>query len=149
MIPNIFCCCKSETRSEFNINANDNSNTDGSGDDEEFADGRLFTETETEEQINNEQVIITDHTEENTNPTLVKNRFQVYLSRYKNFIDSPRIHFVYDTVFYTIFLLLFSYMMLCDFNYYKPMVDEDIHNHQNESSNFTLDYTTRQIEPKK
>ena len=55
-----------------------------------------------------------------------KSKLAVYLKRYDSFIKSPRVHFVYDTLFYTIFLLLFSYMLLCDLNYYAISSEEEI-----------------------
>lgn len=41
----------------------------------------------------------------------------VYIKRYKNFVNSPRVHFVFDASFFIIFLMLFSYMMLCKFTF--------------------------------
>ena len=45
-------------------------------------------------------------------------KFKIYWKRYFGFTTSPRVHFVYDTLFYTIFLIIFSYMLLCEFKYY-------------------------------
>jgi hypothetical protein len=47
----------------------------------------------------------------------IKKLARVYKYRYACFINSPRTCFVYETFFYVIFLLLFTYMLLCDFNY--------------------------------
>jgi hypothetical protein len=44
-------------------------------------------------------------------------KWSTYWSRYKRFVDSPRVHFTYDAIFYLIFLALFSYMILCEFDY--------------------------------
>ena len=60
---------------------------------------------------------------ENKKPKM-KSRFTVYWNRYNSFVQSPRVHFVYDAIFYTIFLLLFSYLLLCDFNYYSVIFEE-------------------------
>jgi hypothetical protein len=53
-----------------------------------------------------------------------KSKIEIYLKRYDSFIKSPRVHFVYDTAFYTAFLLLFSYVMLCDLSYYDTENEE-------------------------
>ena len=45
--------------------------------------------------------------------------FRTYLNRYKNFIKSPRVHFINEAIFNILFLLLFSYVMLCEFDYYE------------------------------
>lgn len=45
--------------------------------------------------------------------------------RYASFINSPRICFIYDTFFYTMFLLLFSYLILCEFVYYVDELGAD------------------------
>ena len=47
-----------------------------------------------------------------------RRKLKIYWKRYECFTNSPKTHFVYDTLFYTIFLLIFSYMILCDFKYY-------------------------------
>lgn len=52
-------------------------------------------------------------------------KLKIYFKRYNSFITSPKVHFFYDTFFYIIFLLLFSYMILCDFNYYVPSYEFD------------------------
>ena len=57
--------------------------------------------------------------------------------KYRNFMYSPRSHFVYETVLYCVFLILFSYMMLCQFKYSEmKYVNEDVlNNNSNSSSN--------------
>jgi hypothetical protein len=50
-----------------------------------------------------------------------QSKWSTYWSRYKRFVHSPRVHFVYDALFYCVFLLLFSYMILCEFNYYEEI----------------------------
>jgi hypothetical protein len=60
-----------------------------------------------------------------------KSKFDIYLKRYDSFIKSPRVHFVYDTVFYTTFLLLFSYIILCDLTYYQVTDNEKSSNESN------------------
>jgi len=44
--------------------------------------------------------------------------YSTYLFKYKNFMCSPKTNFVYETVFYVLFLLTFSYFLLCEFKYY-------------------------------
>ena len=55
---------------------------------------------------------------------LNKNAFQIYWQRYFSFTQSPKVHFFYDTFFYTVFLFLFSYMLLCDYGYYETIYEE-------------------------
>lgn len=52
-------------------------------------------------------------------------RSRTYWNLYKQFIHSPRVHFVYDAICYLIFLLLFSYMVLCELNYYEEQPVEE------------------------
>lgn len=47
-----------------------------------------------------------------------------YWDRFKHFVKSPRVHFVYDAFFFSLFLLLFSYMILCEFTYYENVLIE-------------------------
>lgn len=56
--------------------------------------------------------------------SLIK-KLRLYKWRYSSFINSPRVCFIYDTFFYTIFLLLFSYMILCKFVYYVDELNDD------------------------
>lgn len=56
--------------------------------------------------------------------SLIK-KIRLYKWRYSSFINSPRVCFIYDTFFYTIFLLLFSYMILCKFVYYVDELNKD------------------------
>lgn len=51
-----------------------------------------------------------------------QSKWSTYWSRYKRFVHSPRVHFVYDAVFYIVFLMLFNYMILCEFNYYEEEI---------------------------
>ena len=48
-------------------------------------------------------------------------RWATYTSRFKRFSNSPRVHFVYEKTFFVVFLLLFSYMILCEFTYYETV----------------------------
>lgn len=47
-----------------------------------------------------------------------------YWDRFKHFVKSPRVHFVYDAFCFSLFLLLFSYMILCEFTYYENVLIE-------------------------
>ena len=44
-------------------------------------------------------------------------KWSTYWNRYKRFLHSPLVHFIYDTIFNAVFILLFSYMILCEFTY--------------------------------
>ena len=50
---------------------------------------------------------------------------RTYINRYKNFIKSPRVHFINEAIFNILFLMLFSYVMLCEFNYYEMSSSEN------------------------
>ncbi len=75
-----------------------------------------------------------------SNVNAEKNPIKKYLTRYKNFMNAPKVHFFYDSVTivnsdifiyeiycnlffastqvsYFVFLVFFSYMLLCDFKY--------------------------------
>jgi hypothetical protein len=43
---------------------------------------------------------------------------QTYWSRLKAFWSSPKVHFVYEESFFVFFLILFSYVLLCEFTYH-------------------------------
>jgi hypothetical protein len=93
----------------------------------------------------------------NINRTKVSKQFKkkqtkwsTYWSRYKRFVDSPRVHFTYDAIFYIIFLTLFSYMILCEFEYFisenqslndlvekSNVVNVSIYNESNSLPNFS------------
>ncbi len=47
-----------------------------------------------------------------------KSFIQIYWSRLKGFLNAPKVHFVYEESFFVFFLVLFSYVLLCEFNYY-------------------------------
>jgi hypothetical protein len=53
-----------------------------------------------------------------------QSKWSTYWSRYRRFVHSPRVHFVYDALFYVIFLIMFSYMILCEFDYYEETEKE-------------------------
>ena len=44
---------------------------------------------------------------------------QIYWRRYRYFLRSPKVHYIYEVLFYVIFLILFSYTLLCEFNFYE------------------------------
>lgn len=46
-----------------------------------------------------------------------ENKLEDFKIKWKNFIRSPRSHFIYDTLSYFIFLLIFSYFMLSEFEF--------------------------------
>ena len=63
-----------------------------------------------------------------------------YVEKYKNFIKTPKIMFFYRGVFYISFLLLFSYMILCDLSYF-----ELIQNNGNKKSSSFEEHQTKVI----
>jgi hypothetical protein len=52
-------------------------------------------------------------------PMRRKSKLEIYFRRYDSFTRSPKVHFFYDAIFYGAFLLIFSYMLLCEFTYYS------------------------------
>ena len=118
--------------------------------------------TDNEEPLTSSIISIDNDTRINTNELKKVNRTKVskqlkkkqtkwstYWSRYKRFVDSPRVHFTYDAIFYIIFLALFSYMILCEFDYY---ISEDNKSNDtiesNNSSNFNYSNQTTKITEK-
>lgn len=87
------------------------------------SDSQENDEYENERIFNNEKQNIDLIIEQPTEKKPVPSRFRIYWKRYRYFIDSPRVHFFYETLFYSIFLGLFSYMLLCDFEYYENKTD--------------------------
>ena len=71
-----------------------------------------------------------DSTDDKTNSKQTTSEFN-YIERYKHFISSPKICFLYETIFFHIFLILFSYMLLCEFQFEPPKKEINI------SSNLT------------
>lgn len=67
-----------------------------------------------------------------------KSKLDIYFRRYNSFTSSPKCHCFFDAIFYGAFLLIFSYMLLCDFTYYKQDTTVITFNQSNKSvSNFT------------
>jgi len=77
-----------------------------------------------EEQIDANQKLTFNNTIQLKKIDIKKNKFQIYWQRYFSFTQSPKVHFFYDTFFYTVFLFLFSYMLLCDYGYYETIYEE-------------------------
>jgi hypothetical protein len=64
-----------------------------------------------------------------------QSKWKTYCQHYKQFVNSPCVHFVYDAFFYIIFLMLFSYMVLCEFTYYdnNDELNKEIGSNMNDS----------------
>ena len=96
-------------------------------------------ENDAENNNNNKLEMI----EENSNKDDVEERslFYIYWSRYRIFVKTPKVHYIYEIIFYLVFLVLFSYTILCKFNYYTANGEQhldDMHNLSNSSDNSTL-----------
>lgn len=76
-----------------------------------------------------------------TKTSTLTSKFRLYTIRYRSFINSPRVCFIYDTFFYLVFLLLFSYMILCNFVYYVDDDNEDEVNFKNGSKSMFANST--------
>jgi hypothetical protein len=63
-----------------------------------------------------------------------KTKWSTYWSRYECFARSPRVHFFYDAFFYLIFLMMFNYMILCEFNYYDDHNENSNHDYLRKES---------------
>jgi len=77
--------------------------------------------------------------ETSSETSLKKNKFKVYWKRYDSFTQSPKVHFFYDTIFYTVFLIIFSYMLLCEYSYH--LNDEDVNLMDRNLTHFEEFYT--------
>jgi len=53
----------------------------------------------------------------------IKKQESTYWNRYLSFVASPKVVFYYESVFYLAFLALFSYVLLCKFNYNSDDAD--------------------------
>ncbi len=53
----------------------------------------------------------------------IKKQESTYWNRYLRFVASPKVVFFYESVFYLAFLALFSYVLLCKFNYNSDDAD--------------------------
>ncbi|CAF0758789.1 unnamed protein product [Brachionus calyciflorus] len=138
--PNL-CCCSKQAPSQTSflvdgsLNENDNYEYDNQDDDEEFSNNRLFDE------VNHEVTKIQGMKRTENKPT----KFQVYYKRFRHFIDSPKVHFIYETIFYCIFLAIFSYMILCDFKYEQRFEKSNQNSTMNQTSdqNSTIEEKSR------
>lgn len=63
-----------------------------------------------------------------------------YSKRYGYFLSSPRICFIFETIFFFIFLILFSYMLLCQFKFHPPISSPS--NNTNTTVNFNSSNNT-------
>jgi len=88
-------------------------------------------ESQEHDENNANQSIENDRTKKEN--TIAKmNKFQIYWRRYSSFTQSPKVHFFYETFFYTAFLLIFSYMLLCDYSYKKNVYDKYEYDDENQ-----------------
>lgn len=53
----------------------------------------------------------------NKKPSKINKIIFSYLHVYEEFVKTPRICFLYDTIFFILLILLFSYMLLCKFKF--------------------------------
>jgi hypothetical protein len=84
-----------------------------------------------------------DYENNNESP---KSLFNIYWERYSIFVKTPKVHYIYEFIFYVIFLLLFSYTLLCKLNYYEIYNANTIKSYSN-SSDYTKNKTdNNQIE---
>ncbi len=79
-----------------------------------------------ENEMNNESYIISSK----------KSLFNIYWSRYRTFVKTPKVHYAYEFIFYAVFLLIFSYTLLCKLNYYEEDIIKFNENKSNESNNY-------------
>ena len=80
---------------------------------------------------NNKESLLRNEDITYLNHRVEKSCLRIYLERYTAFFRSPKVHFVYESLFYLIFLNLFTYTMLCKYNYY------DMTDYNSNSSNKT------------
>ena len=75
-------------------------------------------------------------------------KIATFCKRYKSFIRSPRVHFVNDAIFYVIFLMIFNYMILCEFNYFEHFEDSlsiDLNSSINLSATLEPDFVNKPL----
>lgn len=108
-----WCKCKSEEDDDDDVDLSDDELSDTSlveNEDHELAENQVMQAKKFIPEIAAPDSAMRDE-------ELKKNIFEVYWNRYTSFIAAPKVHFVYETIFYFLFLVLFSYVILCEFNY--------------------------------
>ncbi|CAF1009735.1 unnamed protein product, partial [Brachionus calyciflorus] len=91
--------------------------------------------------INQENKAMLEYYDENINDVKPKKSsyLKTYLQNVYNFLHSPSIVFIYDSIAYIVFLCLFSYFILCEFRYTETVVIYEYD--KNETSLTELDKT--------
>ncbi len=62
---------------------------------------------------------VTSSVEQGTFFQKISRYAHIFTKRYKCFVNSPKVHFIFDAAFFTVFLIMFSYLILCKFTFYK------------------------------
>ena len=70
---------------------------------------------------------------------------EIYFNRYRSFMHSPKVHFVYEELFFVFFLALFTWVLLFDFKYYETITTTIETNFTNITENSTS-FVTSQLE---
>lgn len=118
----ICCCCVATNEADGNAGGDGaDADADNDHEQEETAFGNE-DDAENENEINLTVMSASprafDVHQQTTPWQVMRKNFHLYHKRYTSFINSPRVCFIYETFFYTIFLVIFSYMLLCNFEYY-------------------------------
>ncbi len=53
------------------------------------------------------------------------------IPRYGNFFRAPKVRFIYEHLFFVLFLMLFSYTLLCKLSYHEDVADKSNSTHTN------------------
>ena len=54
-----------------------------------------------------------------------KTSVMIYFDRYSSFIQAPKTQFIYEKFFFVLFLILFSYTLLCKFSYFEAFKESE------------------------
>jgi hypothetical protein len=106
--------------SEDSDDENDLENANRSDDNDDAEESKEESKAQ-----NNSLFINDDQMKQNKVELLNKNQnyFLIYWKRYTTFFKSPKVHYAYEVLFFVAFLMLFSYTMLCEFNFHEE-IDE-------------------------
>ena len=111
-------CRSGESCSSSSSSSSNASSEDESSDNEEYSRQR-FSSKERNSSAREDAMRSRRSNMPRRSKKIKQSKWSTYWNRYKRFLQSPRVHFVYDATFYLIFLLFFSYIILCEFGFYE------------------------------
>lgn len=118
------CCRKDDSSSSSEGDSSDDDSTDTDNESNFYNEFESVTSTMYETNLSHKlstKMVTAPKKFKKKKKYVRRSKWSTYVNRYLDFVQSPRVHFVNDTIFYMIFLMLFNYMILCEFNYYETV----------------------------